>query len=87
MKRLKQCFFDQRTVQPLGREKHFRVKKILGHSVEEDGTFVFYTHKIGSDVSAAEWLPTSEFLGQAGQSLVEYCVKNGLEDKVKFLTH
>ena len=55
--------------------------------MEEDGTFVFYTHKIGSDVSAAEWLPTLEFLWQAGQGLVEYCVKNGLEYKVKFLTH
>ena len=53
--------------------------------MDENGKWTFYTQKLGSDVSAAEWLPSTEFLGQAGQTLVEYCLKNGLEDKVDFL--
>ena len=81
------CFFHQRTVQnPQDRKKQFKVKRIFEHCTDEDGNFQFYTQKQGMDASAAEYLPASEFLGQAGQFLVEYCKRNGLEEKVDFLT-
>ena len=84
----KPMFFHQRTVaNPHVRDKQFKVTRILGHVVDDDGNYLFNTQKLGVDVSAAEWLPSSEFLGQAGQKMVEYCLRNGLADKVGFLTN
>ena len=82
----KPMFFHQRMVlTPQTREKQLRVKSILNHAIEEDGSYKFLTQREGQDITMAEWLSPQDFLAQAGQTLIQYCQEHGLKKQVQFL--
>ena len=82
----KPMFFHQRTVQttrPKG--KPLRVKKILSHTIESDGSYKFLTQREGEDSSLATYMTPNEFLAPATEALLEYCQKNKLRGGLEIL--
>ena len=77
----KPMFWHKRTV-PLGKEApaDFRVGKILGHQVDDDGVHKILVQKEGEEESEAKFVDAHGFLSENAQDLLSYCFDNGLED-------
>ena len=73
-------FWHKRTVKfPMERSTRPRIKRILGHVVDENGNVYFTVHKEGEDVLSAEELPVKDFVCPETQQLVKYCRENRLD--------
>ena len=77
----KHMYFHKRTV-PSPREisTQLRVKRILHHVENEDGSLSSLTQREGEDEALAEYLPPEDFLSEEGQTFVQYCKENGLQE-------
>ena len=55
-----------------------KVKRILGHVENEDGSVEFLTQREGEDTNSAEYIASNEFLSDSAKEIVKYCKDNGL---------
>ena len=78
----KPMFYHKRTVQiPEEETTQPQVKRILGRRII-DGEHEFLTQKVGETIDDAVYLKPQDFLGEAGQKLVDFCKENDIQDEL-----
>ena len=79
-------FFRLTPQEEFGHEDEWQVEKILRHKISKNG-MVFFTKWEGYPVSEATWEPVNHFFHRYSAPFVEYCLSNGLQDRVDVLSH
>ena len=78
----KPMFYHKRTVQiPEVETTQLQVRHILEGKMK-NGVRQFLTQRIGDHLTEAIYLKPQEFLGEAGQKLVEFCKENDLQHEL-----
>ena len=72
-------FWHKRTVKfPMEKTTRPRIKRILGHILDEDGNVYFTVHREGEDVTSVDDLPIKDFVCPETIQLIKYCKENHL---------
>ena len=79
-------FFRLTPQEEIGHEDEWQVEKILKHKATKKG-FMFFTKWEGYPESEATWEPVNHFFHRYSAPFVNYCLANGLQDRVEVLSH